>query len=163
MDGNGRIGRLLISLLLLNWNLLPLPLLYLSAYFERHRQKYYDFMLGISKHGNWREWLIFFLQGVTEQSKDAVIRSKKLQDLQIQWRNELTQARATALLLRLADSLFESPIITIPQAQGILEVTYRSAQQNVEKLVNAGILLQVSEGSYSKVFIAPQVLQVIEE
>jgi Fic family protein len=120
-------------------------------------------MLGISKHGNWREWLIFFLQGVTEQSKDAVIRSKKLQDLQIQWRNELTQARATALLLRLADSLFESPIITIPQAQGILEVTYRSAQQNVEKLVNAGILLQVSEGSYSKVFIAPQVLQVIEE
>jgi Fic family protein len=163
MDGNGRIGRLLISLLLLNWNLLPLPLLYLSAYFERHRQKYYDFMLGISKHGNWREWLIFFLQGVTEQSKDAVIRSKKLQDLQIQWRNELTQARATALLLRLADSLFESPIITIPQAQGILEVTYRSAQQNVEKLVNAGILLQVSEGSYGKVFIAPQVLQVIEE
>jgi Fic family protein len=163
MDGNGRIGRLLISLLLLNWNLLPLPLLYLSAYFERHRQKYYDFMLGISKHGNWREWLIFFLQGVTEQSKDAVIRSKKLQDLQIQWRNELTQARATALLLRLADSLFESPIITIPQAQEILEVTYRSAQQNVEKLVNAGILLQVSEGSYGKVFIAPQVLQVIEE
>ena len=163
MDGNGRIGRLLISLLLLNWNLLPLPLLYLSAYFESNRRKYYDLMLAISQYGAWRDWLIFFLEGVTEQSKDALIRSKKLQDLQIQWRNELTQTRATALLLRLADSLFESPILTITQAQEILEVSYRSAHQNVEKLVNAGILVQASEGSYGKIFIAPKVLQIIDE
>ena len=163
MDGHGRIGRLLISLLLLNWNLLPLPLLYLSAYFESNRRKYYDLMLAISQYGAWRDWLIFFLEGVTEQSKDALIRSKKLQDLQIQWRNELTQTRATALLLRLADSLFESPILTITQAQEILEVSYRSAHQNVEKLVNAGILVQASEGSYGKIFIAPKVLQIIDE
>lgn len=162
MDGNGRIGRLLISLLLLNWNLLPLPLLYLSAYFESNRKKYYDLMLAISQYGAWRDWLIFFLQGVTEQSKDALIRSKQLQDLQIQWRDELTQARATALLLRLADSLFESPILTIRRAKEIMDVSYRSAQQNVEKLVNAGILVQASEGSYGKIFIAPKVLQIID-
>ncbi|BAZ48763.1 Fic family protein [Nostoc sp. NIES-4103] len=163
IDGNGRIGRLLVSLLLLHWNLLPLPLLYLSAFFEHHRQKYYDLMLNISQRGVWQDWLIFFLKGVTEQSKDALIRSKTLQDLQLQWRQELTQTRATALLLRLADSLFESPILTIPQAQTIMDVSYRSAQQNVEKLVNAGILAQASEGSYGKVFIAPKVLQIIGE
>jgi len=162
LDGNGRIGRLLISVLLLKWNLLPLPLLYLSAFFEHHRQTYYDLMLGVSYSGKWKDWLLFFLKGVTEQSKDAVVRSKQLQDLQLGWRQKLTQARATALLLRLADSLLDSPIVTIPQAQEILDVTYRSAQQNVEKLVNAGILVQVSEG-YGKVFIAPAVLQIIGE
>lgn len=163
LDGNGRIGRLLISLLLLSWNLLPLPLLYLSAFFERNRQMYYDLMLNVSQNGDWRDWLLFFLQGVTEQSKDAVIRSKQLQDLQIKWRQLLTQARASALPLSLADSLFESPILSIPQAEKILSVTYKSAQKNVEKLVTAGILVQASDTSYGKVFLAPEVLKIIGE
>ncbi|MEB3341768.1 hypothetical protein [Okeania sp.] len=89
---------------------------------------------------------------MTEQSKDAVIRSKQLQDLQIKWREKLTQPRGSVSPLRLVDSLFESPILTIPQAQEILSVTYKSAQQNVEKLVTAGILVQASETSYGKVF-----------
>lgn len=162
-DGNGRIGRLLISLLLLNWSLLPIPLLYLSAFFERNRREYYDLMLEVSKSGNWSEWLSFFLRGVTEQSRDALIRAKQLQDLQIEWRDRLTQARASALLPRLADSLFESPVITIPQAEKILDVTYRSAQLNVEKLVEAGILIQIDEASYNRVFIAPEILRIIGE
>jgi Fic family protein len=161
LDGNGRIGRLLISLLLLSWNLLPLPLLYLSAFFERHRQDYYDLLLGVSQRGAWRDWLLFFLRGVTEQSRDAVVRAKRLQDLQLEWRQLLTQARASALVPRLADSLFESPVLTIPNAQAILDVSYRSAQQNVEKLVNAGILVQAGEASYNKVFLAPEVLKII--
>jgi Fic family protein len=162
-DGNGRIGRLLISLLLLNWNLLPIPLLYLSAFFERNRREYYDLMLDVSKSGSWSEWLSFFLRGVTEQSRDALIRAQQLQDLQIEWRDRLTQARASALLPRLADSLFESPVITIPQAEKILDVTYRSAQLNVEKLVEAGILTQIDEASYNRVFIAPAILRIIGE
>ncbi|MBD2017219.1 Fic family protein [Microcoleus sp. FACHB-53] len=161
LDGNGRIGRLLISLLLLSWNLLPLPLLYLSAFFERHRQDYYELLLGVSQRGAWRDWLLFFLRGVTEQSRDAVVRAKRLQDLQLEWRQLLTQARASALVPRLADSLFESPVLTIPNAQAILDVSYRSAQQNVEKLVNAGILVQAGEASYNKVFLAPEVLKII--
>ena len=162
-DGNGRIGRLLISLLLLNWNLLPIPLLYLSAFFERNRREYYDLMLGVSKSGNWSEWLSFFLRGVTEQSRDALLRAKKLQDLQIEWRDRLSQARASALLPRLADSLFESPVITIPQAERLLEGTYRSAQLNVEKLVEADILMQVEETSYNRIFVAPEILKIIGE
>lgn len=163
LDGNGRIGRLLLSLLAVNWNLLPLPLLYLSAFFERYRQDYYDLLLAVSERGAWREWVMFFLHGVAEQARDAITRAKRLQDLQLEWRQRLTQARASTLLLRLADSLFESPLLTIPQAERILGVTYRSAQRNVEKLVEADILQQAGDTSYGKVFFAQAVLDLITE
>jgi len=164
VDGNGRIGRLLLSLLLINWGLIPLPLLYLSAYFERHRQDYYDLLLTVSERGAWPEWLAFFLRGVAEQSRDTVVRAKRLQDLREEWRQRLTQVRASALPLQLADSLFGSPIITIPQAQRILGVKqYRSAKLNVEKLVEADVLQSWGDASYGKTFIAGEILNVIEE
>ncbi|MBX7237070.1 MAG: Fic family protein [Caldilineales bacterium] len=68
LDGNGRIGRLLISLLLGDWKLLPLPLLYLSAYFERHRQPYYDLLFAVSERGVWHEWVVFFLRQMGEST-----------------------------------------------------------------------------------------------
>lgn len=164
LDGNGRIGRLLLSLLLVNWNLLPLPLLYLSAYFEHHQQDYYDLLLAVSEGGNWHEWVGFFLRGVAEQARDTIARAKRLQDLQLEWRQRLTQARASALLLRLADSLFEAPVLTIPDAQRILGVRqYHSAQRNVEKLVVAGILQQAGESTYGRTFLAEEILRAIGE
>jgi len=169
LDGNGRIGRLLISLLLVHWNLLPLPLLYLSAYFERHRQQYYNLLLAVSERGVWREWIMFFLKGVAEQSKDALVRTKQVQDLQADWRQRLTQARASALSLRLADSLFESPIITIPRAQQLLNVkTYHTAKLHVEKLAKAGILYNWEDAAEydasitSKIFLALEILRIRE-
>lgn len=162
LDGNGRIGRLLISLLLVSWNLLPLPVLYLSAFFERRRQDYYDLLLAVSERGTWREWVLFFLRGVAEQSRDAITRAKRLQDLQSEWRERLTQARASALLLRLADSLFESPMLTIPEAQRRLGVRhYNSARKSVEKLVAAGILQPVGDTSYGRVFQSQEILRII--
>jgi Fic family protein len=89
--------------------------------------------------------------------------AKKLQDLQLKWREKLTKARASALLLRLADSLFESPLVTIPQAQRVLGVTYRTAQQNVERLVEEDILQQESKTSYGKTFSARDILNLISE
>jgi Fic family protein len=163
LDGNGRIGRLLLSLLLVNWNLLPLPLLYLSAYFERRRQDYYDLLLAVSERGAWREWVLFFLRGVKEQAVDANSRAKRLQDLQLEWRRQLTQARASALPLRLMESLFESPMVSISQAQHILGVTYHTAQRSVEKLVQTGVLQQRGETAYGKVFSADKILQAIGE
>jgi Fic family protein len=164
LDGNGRIGRLLLSLLLVNGNLLPLPLLYLSAYFEHHRQDYYDLLLSVSERGAWREWVGFFVRGVAEQARDANARAKRLQDLQIEWRQRLTQARATALLLRLADSLFDSPVLTIPEAQRLLGMRqYNNARRNVEKLVQAGILQRIDESTYGKTFAAKEILKTIGE
>ena len=161
VDGNGRIGRLLFSLLLVEWELLPLPLLYLSAYFYRYRQDYYDLLLAVSERGAWRDWVLFFLRGVTDQAQDAIVCAKQLQDLQIAWRERLMQARTSALLVRLADGLFTSPIITIPEAQRLLNVTYHSARRNVEKLVTAGILQPAADASYAKTYLATEILDII--
>ncbi len=163
LDGNGRIGRLLISLLLVNWNLLPLPLLYLSAYFERHRNDYYGLLLAVSERGAWREWVMFFLRGVADQARDAVTRSKRLQDLQLEWRARLQRARVSALALRLADSLFDAPVLTIPRAQRLLEVTYRTAQRNIEKLVEVDILQPLSESAYGRTFVSTEILRTVVE
>jgi Fic family protein len=164
LDGNGQIGRLLISLLLVNWNLLPLPLLYLSVFFEKHRNEYYELLMKISENGAWHEWAIFFLRGVEEQARDAIVRAKRLQDLQIEWQERLSRAHASALVLRLADSLFVSPLITIPEAQRILGAKqYHTARKSIEKLVALGILKQVGESSYGKTFMAEEILQTVGE
>lgn len=164
VDGNGRVGRLLLSLLLAQWQLLQLPLLYLSAYFHRHRQDYYDLLLGVSECGAWRDWLLFFLRGVAEQAQDALERARRLQDLQQEWRRRLTQARTSALALRLADALFTTPIITIPQAQRVLEVgSYHSAQNNVEKLLAAGILRPTGDAAYGKTYSAIEILNIVQD
>lgn len=164
VDGNGRIGRLLLSLLLSEWNLLPLPLLYLSAYFYRHRQDYYDLLLGVSERGDWRAWVLFFLHGVAEQAEDAMARARDLQDLREDWHKRLSQARTSALALRLTEALFTTPIITIPQAQRLLELgSYHSAQKNVEKLVEAGILQLADDATYGKSYIAAGILRIVHD
>ena len=138
LDGNGRVGRLLLILMLVEQNLLPLPLLYLSAYFERHRQRYYDLLLGVSTRGDWRAWVEFFLRGVASEARDAVDRAKRLQDLRQTWRERLTDSRVSAKLLEAADILFERPVLTIPQLQDLLGVHYNTARGYVEKMHEAG-------------------------
>jgi Fic family protein len=106
---------------------------------------------------------MFFLRGITEQATDANSRAKRLQDLQIEWRQRLMQARASALPLRLVDNLFDSPVLSISQAQSILEVTYHSARRCVERLVQAGILRQQKEAAYGKTFVANEIFQIVGE
>ncbi|MGI8553892.1 MAG: Fic family protein [Dehalococcoidia bacterium] len=162
LDGNGRIGRLLIILLLVHWDLLRQPLLYLSGYFEQHRQMYYDLLLGVTERGNWREWVEFFLRGVVEQAHDAAQRVIRLQDLQADWHRRLDRARSSALTLRLADSLFGSPFLTVPIAQRMLSVTYRGAHGIVQRLLEASILKPVNGASYGRWFVAQEILTAIE-
>lgn len=163
LDGNGRIGRLLLSLLLVEWKLLSLPLLYMSAYFYRRRETYYDLLLKVSERGAWYDWVLFFLQGVAEQAKDTVERAKALQDLRENWHRRLTQARSSALAVRLADALFERPILTIPQAQQILGTSYPGAKHNIEKLVQAGILSLAQKTTYDKTYVASGIMDIIGE
>jgi Fic family protein len=160
-DGNGRIGRLLIPLLLVHWQLLPAPLLYLSAYFEQDREQYNDLMLAVSERSAWNEWLLFFLQGVTEQARDATIRAQKLQALEKRWREELRTKHPAANVVRLMESLFIAPIISVPQAQKILGVSYTAANKNVSYLVEAGILEKVGDAAYDRLFVSRQILDVL--
>jgi Fic family protein len=162
MDGNGRVGRLLISLLLCERRCLPAPLLYLSAYLERHRDAYMDHLLRVSQTGAWEEWLRFFLQGVAEQARDAVQRSHGLLDLWKGYRDKLSSARAPALLLKLVDALFELVAITIPKAGQLLGVTPRSAQQNVEKLEKAGVVHEVTGKARNRIYVAHEIVAALE-
>ena len=162
LDGNGRIGRLLISLLLYHEGLLAQPLLYLSAFFERRRTEYYRRLLDISIAGNWNLWIVFFLEGVFEQSQDAIKRTSRLLNLWQGYRNRLQEARSSALLLHLVDRLFEYPVLSIPGAARFLNVTYRSGVQLMGKLVSAGILTEMTGRERYRLYAAKEIMETIE-
>jgi Fic family protein len=163
LDGNGRIGRLLITLLLCAQDLLPQPLLYLSAFFERHRNEYYERLLDISRNGRWKEWVLFFLRGISSQSRDAIRRSDLLLNLWQKYRSDLQAARASALLLQLVDQLFAFPAISNNIAAQKLSVTPRSAQLNIEKLVRAGILREATGKQRNRVYVATEIISIVEK
>ena len=161
VDGNGRIGRLLLSMLLVSWKILPLPLLHLSAYFESHRQEYYDLLLKISQTGAWRDWVLFFLQAITSQAQDTNVRIKRLQDLQQVWHNQLIEVRAAHSAFQLADHLFENPIITIPNAQKLLGMSHRGAKLVIQKLTDLNIIMPISASGHLQKFIAKDIFTAI--
>jgi len=163
LDGNGRIGRLLITLLLCTERILSQPLLYLSAFFERHRDDYYRLLLAVSQTGAWNEWISFFLRAVATQARDAIRRSDKLLGLWRNYRNKMQDVRASALLLQLIDDLFAYPAITNSRASHKLSITHRSAQLNIDKLVAAGILTEATGQKRNRLYIAPEILSIIEE
>lgn len=162
LDGNGRIGRLLVSLLLQEWRLLPQPLLYLSAFFERRRAKYYDLLLAVSRAGAWEPWIRFFLVGVAEQAEDALERSNRLLELRETYHRRLQAARASWLPLKLVDDLFVHPALTVATAAQTLKVTRRAAQLNVDKLREAGILREVTGRQRNRVYVAEEIVSLVE-
>jgi len=163
LDGNGRIGRLLITLLLCAEGLLPQPLLYLSAFFERHRSQYYRLLLEVSQQGNWEEWIKFFLRGVSEQSVDALNRANQLQQLSLEYRELLHGKRSSATLLQMADLLFKNPVLTPNAMSQALDLTYVSAQKNIAKLVVAGILREVTGRKRGRIYVAQRVMEILEK
>jgi Fic family protein len=161
-DGNGRIGRLLISLLLSERNLLSEPLLYLSAYFDRYRKEYANHLLAVSQRNAWIEWIRFFLSGVVEQSRDAEDRCTKLLKLLKSYRAKVQKANAPALGLKLVDHLFSQPLITVPRAKSLLGVTYRAAKNNLDKLVAEKILREGKTAQGLRVYVADKILELTE-
>ncbi len=163
IDGNGRIGRLLLALLLQTWGLLPQPLLYLSAYFEAHRREYYDLLLAVSKEGAWETWIQFFLRGIQTQAKDTIQRIHRLQDLQSRWRERITEeGRAPAKLMRLVDYLFEKPILQAQEVEQLLGVSNQTAQKYIRRLVKKGILQNTEpERRKNKRYRASAIIEIV--
>jgi Fic family protein len=162
LDGNGRIGRLLITLLLAAWNLLPVPLLYLSAYFERHRETYYDLLLAVSERGEWSAWVRFFLQAVADQSRDAIAKAKRLQDLQVEWRARLQRQRVTGLALAIADVLFANPVIAPNDVVNRFRVSHQAAMQALRRLEEMGLVREASGRQRNRVYLAGEVVRIVE-
>ena len=159
-DGNGRIGRLLIPLLLRERGVLRHPLLYLSAWFERHRQRYYDELYAVSTSDDWRPWLRFFLEGVREQAADAAARARRLRDLHEDYRQRLLESRASANALRLADELPLVPVVSRRAVASLLGVTPAGASLVVDRLVEAGILQPMARGR-PQLFAAHEIFDLI--
>ena len=162
IDGNGRIGRLLISLQLCEQGLLPQPLLYLSAFFEKHRSEYYARLLAISQKGEWEAWIRFFLKGVAEQSKDSVARSERLLDLRKRYQEKVQTPRTSILLQRLIDMLFEVPALTTKRVVEESKITPAAAQNNINKLVEAGILKEATGRKRNRIYVAHEILELLE-
>lgn len=160
VDGNGRIGRLLISLLLVHWNVLPLPLLYLSAYFENHRQSYYDLLRAVSTRGAWEEWLRFFLYGVQEQARDAIQRAQQIQRLQVDWQSELKQAGTTGLMIGVTDYLFEQPLLTAKDVSERFDVHWSTAMRTLRRLEELGIVIEVTGQARNQRFMAERLMRL---
>jgi len=161
VDGNGRIGRLLVSLFLVERQMLPSPLLYLSAFFEASRRDYYERLLGVSQGGRWEEWVSYFLNGVARQAEDAVSRAARINDTLGRWRTAVSGASVSAL--RLLDLLAENPFWTVKGAAERLGVAFTTAARAIERLERARILKRTSKAQRDRVYCARAILDILEE
>jgi len=162
LDGNGRIGRLLVALLLCQRNVLSKPLLYLSAFFEQHRDTYYDLLLNVSSGGAWLQWIEFFLKAVVEQSGDAVSRSRRLQELQHSYMQLAREKRLAPTAAQLVDLVLMKPVISAKTVQESLKVTPQGARKAINVLVDVGILTEVTGRKRDKAYAAKEVLKALD-
>jgi Fic family protein len=144
LDGNGRLGRLFITLYLVEFGRLPSPLLYISSYFDQHTGEYYDRLQFARERGQIDEWLDFFLTGVAAQAADAFTRAEELADLREQYRLRLQGTRSRAI--EVADMLFANPVVTVRAVQQALGVSQPGATNLLRTLTNHGIVDEVGEG-----------------
>jgi Fic family protein len=161
-DGNGRIGRVLILLLLCAEKVLPVPLLNPSAFLERHRAEYYAHLLNVSQCGGWNEWLTFFARGVAREASDSMDRVGALDRLRSEYQRRVQTARTSALLPKLVDQLFINPAITTSHAAEVLGVQFSSAQKTVDKLLAAGIVRELTGLKRNRVYLASEILAAIQ-
>lgn len=161
LDGNGRLGRLLITFLLVEQQLLPQPLLYLSAYFERRRGDYYDHLQAVRERGELRQWLCFFLAGVTEQATDAVSRAERLVDLREVYRQRLVGDRSRAV--EAVDLVFQNPVLTTTRIARALDTSLQSALNHVRRLEAERIVTEVTPvPGRSKRWVSLEVFNILE-
>ena len=161
LDGNGRVGRLLIVLLLCEWGLLPQPLLNLSAYIEHYRQEYYDLLLKVSQQGAWEAWLRFFLRGVSEQAQDGVYRMERLQEIRLKYQSIVETDRNPTRMAAMVDFLFSRPILSIRQASDGLSIPFKTARDYLAKLEQAGVLREITGYARNRIFQADQILRAV--
>jgi Fic family protein len=162
LDGNGRVGRLLITLFLIERQILPTPLLYLSAFFEAARRDYYDGLRGISERGEWNEWLEYFLQGVARMSEDALSRASRINKKLADWQKKVA-GDSTNAPLRIVELLAANPFITVKGAAEKLDVAFTTAQRAIEKLERLEIVKQKGNAKRDRVYCAQALLDILEE
>ncbi len=162
LDGNGRVGRLLITLFLIERRILPTPLLYLSAFFEASRRDYYDGLRGISQRGAWLDWIEYFLLGVARMSEDALSRAGRINARLSEWRMSVA-GESTKTPLRLLELLAANPFITAKGGVEKLGIAFTTAQRAIERLERLGIVQQAGTARRDRVYCANALLDILQE
>ncbi len=154
LDGNGRIGRLLVTLLLEHWQLLTKPLLYLSLFFKRHREEYYRRLNAVRVEGDWEGWLDFFLDGIATIADEAVASARELFALVATDRARLLSQEGTSVAgLRLFELLPRHPVVTVATVMRLVGTTKPTAGRAIETLVGAGILVETTGKRRARSFV----------
>jgi Fic family protein len=162
LDGNGRLGRLLIVFYLVERGVLGQPLLYLSAYFERNRDEYVNALQGVRERGDINGWIAFFVRGLTVQARSAVESADALLRLREEFRARLRQAGARGQAVDASEALIGNPFVTAPQLAQLLNVTRQGAQYVISSLERARIVQPVEGKSRPALYVAQEVLDVLE-
>jgi Fic family protein len=154
LDGNGRVGRLLITFLLTECGVLHKPVLYLSHYFKQHRQAYYEHLQTVRTRGAWEAWLAFFLRGVVEVAAEAADTARRVLQLREQHRSAITArlGRAAGNGHKVLESLFDRPIVAVNDVQKTTGTTYVSANSLVSRLVDLGVLNEMTGNARNRRF-----------
>ena len=165
LDGNGRVGRLLITLLLCQAGVLRQPLLYLSLYFKQHRAAYYDLLNHVRRTGDWEAWLAFFLEGVKLTAEGAVSTAQRLSLMFQNDRNRIEQAggRKAGSGLRVHDALKSQPILSLPAASRRTSLSFQAVSSAMELLVAHGIAREITGKRRGRLFVYDQYLSVLNE
>jgi Fic family protein len=163
LDGNGRMGRLLIILLLHEWHILSQPLLNLSVHFEAQRQEYYAHLLEVSKKGAWEKWLLFFLTGVSTQAVNDAVRLESLLSLRVDYLESIRVGRRQERLEQVLDLIFQRPILNVRQAEAALGIPYMTAERCIERLVEVRILREITGKARNRIYRADKILAMIEK
>lgn len=163
LDGNGRVGRLLITLELCERNLLPAPFLYLSAFLDATRAQYYGGLRGVSEQGDWSGWLQYFLNGVARQAEDALSRAERANGFLETWRAKLAGDSHANVALQLVNLLGANPFLTPRSAQKRLRVAYNTIMRAIGQLQKLGVIKEVSGAKRDRVYCAKKLLQIFEE
>ncbi len=164
LDGNGRIGRLLVTLLVEHWNLLPSPLLYLSLAFKLHQEEYYRRLSAVRTEGDWEGWTAFFLECVRQAADDGVDAAKRLFALLGKDRRAILNRTATTVTaIRLFDALPEHPIVTLPGAVELLHTSKPTAAKAIDTLCKGKILNEITGKRRDRVYGYRAYLKVLGE
>ncbi len=160
MDGNGRVGRLLLAISIEEWCGLSAPWLYMSDFFDRNKDDYIDLMFAVSSRGDWESWIRFCLEGVVIQAKDTAARCGALIQLNRDFHERVNQMGASIRLSALVDDLFLNPMVRVTDARDRLSVTYPTARSDLQKLERAGIV-RLLKGAPQLTYFSGPILNTI--
>ena len=164
LDGNGRVGRLLITLLLCEAGVLSQPLLYLSVYFKRHRDRYYELLDRVRQTGDWEAWLAFFLQGVRETAENAAATARRLTERFAADRQRLaTEGRKAGSALRVHEALQERPILSIPETRKRTHLAFPTVSAAMRLLEATGLVREITGFSRNRVYVYDEYLRILNE